>query len=88
MLSLTGKVRGLVCRGIVSSWCVMETSSVLSLLVSLVILALLMTKSAWALRNFARSDPWLRGSTVCGHLSERKLSAVSLFDVACDLDFD
>lgn len=88
MLSQPWKVRGLVCRGIVSSWCLMETISVLSLLVILVILALLITKSAWAFCPFGMSDSWLHGSTVCGHLSKRRLSNRVAACMACDLDFD
>lgn len=84
MLSLSWKARGLVCRGIASSQCLMETSSVLSLLVSLVILAILMTKSAWALCAFDMSDPWLCGSTVCGHLSKRRLTNRDAAYVASD----
>lgn len=87
MLFLLWKVRGLVCRGIMRSWCLMKTSSVLSLLVSLVTLALLKNPSAWALCAFDISEPWLRGSAVCVHLSKRMLPNRDIVYVAWDPDF-
>lgn len=64
----------------------MQTSYVLSWVISLMVLALLMTKNAWALGAFDRSDSCLIGSPVCGHLSKRRLSKRGAGYMAWDLD--
>lgn len=64
----------------------MQTSYVLSRVISLMVLALLITKNAWALGAFDRSDSCLIGSPVCGHVSKRRLSNRSAGYMALDLD--
>lgn len=88
MLFLLWKVRGLVCRGIASSWCPMKTSSVLSLLVSLVTLALRKTPSAWASCAFEHEwvlVTWER--CLCPPLQKRTLSYRDVVYVAWDPNF-